>query len=133
MRRNTAGTRVEVVLGDVTDPGLLAELSAAAVDAVVCNPPYVPDGDRGRRPRCAPIPRWPCSPAPTAWRSSRDVIARAAELLRPGGVLALEHDDTHAAAVAALLAADGRFTDVGDHATSTGRPRTLRRAPLTPV
>jgi release factor glutamine methyltransferase len=51
------------------------------------------------------------------------VIARSAELLRRGGVLALEHDDTQGAAVPGLLAADGRWTDIADHHDLTGRPR----------
>ncbi|MCL2781904.1 MAG: methyltransferase, partial [Actinomycetia bacterium] len=43
LRRNTVGGAVRVVAGDACDPGLLAELTAG-VDAVVANPPYVPDG-----------------------------------------------------------------------------------------
>ncbi|MCM0678731.1 peptide chain release factor N(5)-glutamine methyltransferase, partial [Micromonospora phytophila] len=53
----------------------------------------------------------------------RPVIARAAALLRPGGVLGLEHDDTHGTAVPDLLAADGRFTAVTGHRDLAGRPR----------
>ncbi len=41
LARNAAGTGVEVVPGDVRDPDLLAGLRGT-VDAVVCNPPYVP-------------------------------------------------------------------------------------------
>jgi len=41
LRRNTAGTGVEVVAADVRDPDLLTGLRATA-DAVLCNPPYVP-------------------------------------------------------------------------------------------
>jgi release factor glutamine methyltransferase len=57
------------------------------------------------------------------------VAALAAALLRPGGVLGIEHDDGHATAVPALLRADGRFCDVRDHDDLSGRPRyaTARR------
>ena len=120
-RRNTAGTRVEAVLGDVTDPGLLAAVRGRA-DAVVCNPPYVPDGTAV----AAEVHHDP----PVAVFAGADglalvpdVVARAAELLRPGGVLALEHDETHAAAVVARLASDGRFTAVEDRPDLTGRAR----------
>ncbi|HEV8173144.1 MAG TPA: peptide chain release factor N(5)-glutamine methyltransferase, partial [Actinoplanes sp.] len=53
----------------------------------------------------------------------------AAALLRPGGVVGIEHDDVHATAVPELLRADGRFADVTDHADLAGRPRyaTARR------
>ena len=59
----------------------------------------------------------------------RPVIALAARLLKPGGVVGIEHDDVHAAAVPELLRADGRFTDVAEHADLAGRPRyaTARR------
>jgi release factor glutamine methyltransferase len=53
----------------------------------------------------------------------RPVLRRAAELLRPGGVLGVEHDDTHGAAVPGLLAADGRYAAVEEHSDLTGRPR----------
>jgi release factor glutamine methyltransferase len=57
------------------------------------------------------------------------VVARAAGLLRDGGVLAMEHDVSHAAAVPDLLCRDGRWRDVATHADLTGRPRfvTARR------
>ena len=57
------------------------------------------------------------------------VVTRSAALLRPGGVLAVEHDDTQGRAVPALLAADGRWTQITDHDDLTGRPRyaTARR------
>jgi release factor glutamine methyltransferase len=57
------------------------------------------------------------------------VIGRAATLLRPGGHLGIEHDDTHRTAVPELLDADGRFTDIVDHHDLAGRPRfvTARR------
>jgi release factor glutamine methyltransferase len=63
------------------------------------------------------------------------VAARAAELLRPGGVLAVEHDDTHERSVPGLLAADPRWRDVADHRDLAGRPRyaTAVRAPRPPA
>jgi release factor glutamine methyltransferase len=51
------------------------------------------------------------------------VVSRAALLLRPGGVFAMEHDDSHDRSVPALVEADGRFTDVADHRDLAGRPR----------
>ena len=51
------------------------------------------------------------------------VIARAAALLRSGGMLALEHDDTHADAVPALLRAAGHWCEVADHLDLAGHSR----------
>jgi release factor glutamine methyltransferase len=129
LRRNAAAFPVvEVVPGDVTDPGLLAACHDA-VDVVLCNPPYVPDG--------TPVPPEVADhdPAEAVFGGAdglaviRPVIALAAALLRPGGVLGIEHDDVHATAVPGLLRADGRFIDVTEHQDLAGRPRyaTVRR------
>ena len=121
LERNTAGSRVEVVAADVTDPGLLAPLHGG-VDAIVCNPPYVP----AATPVGAEVRH---DPAEAVFAGADGlalmpaVLDRAADLLRPGGVLALEHDDTHGESVPALLGAHGQFTDVTDHLDLAGHPR----------
>ena len=129
LRRNTAGTAVRIVQADVTDPDVLSELTGQ-VDVLLCNPPYVPDG--------TPVPPEVSEhdPAEAVFGGAdgltviRPVIALAARLLRPGGVVGIEHDDVHATAVPDLLRADGRFTDVDEQQDLTGRPRyaTARRA-----
>jgi release factor glutamine methyltransferase len=124
---NAAGTRVQVVLGDIADPQLLRPLHGA-VDVVVSNPPYVPS-------TTAVSPEVRADPADAVFAGAAGlellptVIARAAELLRDGGLLAVEHDDTHEHAVADLLRADGRFTELADHRDLSGRARfaTARR------
>ncbi|MEH0844317.1 peptide chain release factor N(5)-glutamine methyltransferase [Micromonospora sp. CPCC 205711] len=121
--RAAAGDRpVRVVAADVTDPELLAEL-VGAVDVLLCNPPYVP--------RAVVVPPEVAGHDPDeavfggadGLTVIRPVVARAARLLRPGGVLGVEHDDTHAAAVPALLAADGRYGGIEEHRDLAGRPR----------
>jgi len=122
LRRNTAGTAVEVVEGDITDPDLLPGLRGA-VDVVLCNPPYVPEGTD------VPPEVAEHDPAEAVFAGRdglvviRPVVALAADLLRPGGVVGIEHDDGHALAVPDLLRADGRFTDVAGHDDLSGRPR----------
>jgi release factor glutamine methyltransferase len=129
LRRNAAAFPVvEVVQGDVTDPGLLTACRDD-VDVVLCNPPYVPDG--------TPVPPEVADhdPAEAVFGGAdglaviRPVIALAAALLRSGGMLGIEHDDVHATAVPDLLRADGRFIDVTEHQDLAGRPRyaTARR------
>lgn len=121
LRRNALETDVEVVEGDVADPVLLAGLTGT-VDVVVSNPPYVPTGTAvGDEVRADP---------PVAVFAGADglalipsVIACAGRLLRQGGQFVMEHDESHGEAVPALLAADGRWTMVADHADLAGRPR----------
>jgi release factor glutamine methyltransferase len=120
LRVNAEPAGVEVVVGDVRGP-VLPELFGA-VDAVLCNPPYVPavaDVD----PEVRADPSLAVFAGPDGLDLMPSVIRRAAELLRPGGVAVVEHADTHGAAVPALFAADGGWDAVTDHRDLTGRPR----------
>jgi release factor glutamine methyltransferase len=127
LRRNAAHvagtTGVEVVIqeGDVRDPGLLLSLNDA-VDVVLSNPPYVPESTDVE-------PEVSADPAAAVFSGADGldlmpaVLSQAAGLLRDGGLLVVEHDDTHAELVPALLAADGRWRKVELHHDLTGRPR----------
>ena len=53
----------------------------------------------------------------------RPLLSVAAALLKPGGRLAIEHDDTQGESAPALLAARRLFADVVDHQDLAGRPR----------
>ena len=128
-RRNAAPTSVEVVAGDVGDPGLLAEL-IGSVDLVVANPPYLPAGTVLPPEVADHDPDHALFGGPDGLAVITAVVARAAGWLRPGGLLAVEHDESTAAASAQLLA--GSFCDIRSHRDLTGRPRfvTARRSPL---
>ncbi|GAY12422.1 peptide chain release factor N(5)-glutamine methyltransferase [Pseudonocardia sp. N23] len=125
------GTPITVHAADVRWNDLLVE-HEAKVDLVVCNPPYVPDGT----PVPAEVADWDPSGAvfggPDGLEIIRAVITTAAGLLRHGGRLGIEHDDTHGETVPALFARRRVFSDVADHLDFTGRPRfvTARRSPL---
>ncbi|HEY3714458.1 MAG TPA: peptide chain release factor N(5)-glutamine methyltransferase [Jatrophihabitantaceae bacterium] len=119
LRRNTAGTDVTVVEGDVADAGLLPDLRGR-VDAVVSNPPYVPAGTPVE-PEVRSDPDEAVFAGADGLGVIPNVLARAQALLRPGGVLAVEHDDTHGEAVPALLGEGWR--DIADHHDLAGRPR----------
>ncbi len=129
LRRNAEPyPAVEVLPGDVTDPGLLAGLRGR-VDVLLCNPPYVPDGTAVPPEVAEHDPAAAVFGGPDGLEVVRPVIALAAALLRPGGVVGIEHDDVHGEAVPELLRADGRFTAVTAHDDLAGRPRyaTARR------
>lgn len=127
LRRNVGGRPIVVIPADVRDPNALRDYAGRA-DAVVANPPYVPDG--------VPVDPEVRADPPDAVFAGADglailpaVVHRAAEVLRPGGWLAVEHHDTHGPAVRDLLDRDGRWTGVADHCDLAGRPRyaTARR------
>jgi release factor glutamine methyltransferase len=127
LRRNAAGSAVTVLAGDVRHGPVFAGLSGI-VDVVVSNPPYVPSAT----PVDAEVRADPAEAVfagPDGLELIPAVLARAADLLRTGGVLAMEHDDTQGVTVPALLRADGRWTDIADHLDLSQRPRyvTARR------
>ncbi|VXB16423.1 peptide chain release factor N(5)-glutamine methyltransferase [Citricoccus sp. K5] len=93
-------------------------------DVVVSNPPYVPDG---RIPAQAEARRDPglalYGGGADGMRLPTVVAATAARLLRPGGTLVMEHDDTQGELVGGLLRRGGRFSDVQTREDLNGRPR----------
>ncbi len=130
--RTVAGdTPIVLHCGDVADPGLLATLDGMA-RLVVCNPPYVPAG-------VAVPPEVSRHDPPAAVFAGADglavitdVVRTGTRLLAEGGGIAIEHDDSHAVAVAGLLAARRVLTEVTDHLDLAGHPRfaTARRHAL---
>ncbi|MBQ1042607.1 MULTISPECIES: peptide chain release factor N(5)-glutamine methyltransferase [unclassified Micromonospora] len=128
LRRNAAGRAaagdrpVEVVAADVTAADLLADL-AGRVDVLLCNPPYVPRSVTVPPEVAGHDPDEAVFGGADGLDVIRPVVRRAAVLLRPGGVMGIEHDDTHATAVPALLRGDGRYDRVEEHRDLAGRPR----------
>ncbi|MDU0294581.1 peptide chain release factor N(5)-glutamine methyltransferase [Saccharothrix longispora] len=127
--RAAAGdTPVTLHAGDVTAPDVLSDLDGR-VDLVLCNPPYVPDATEVQPEVAEHDPRQAVFGGADGLDVVRHVVTLAARLLRPGGHVAIEHDDTHGESVPALLSARRVLTDVADHADLAGRPRfaTARR------
>jgi release factor glutamine methyltransferase len=116
------GTPVTLHAADVRTPDLLVALESR-VDLVLCNPPYVPDGT----PVPPEVAEWDPALAvfggPDGLEIIRAVISASAGLLRYGGALAIEHDDTHGESVPALLRRRRVLTDVEEHHDLAGRPR----------
>lgn len=119
--RRNAGS-VEVLEADVTAPAVLAELDGL-VDLVVCNPPYIPEGAQLEPEVAEHDPAHALFGGPDGMAVIGPVVTLAVRLLKPGGYLAIEHDDTTAAQTVAVFEAAAAFVDVTSHLDLTGRPR----------
>lgn len=127
--RDALGLDVDLRLGDATTA--FPELEGA-VDVVVSNPPYIPLGMVPNDPEVRDH-----DPRVALYGGSADglaiplaVAARAAVLLRPDGLLVMEHADVQGDSLPRALASAGVWRDVTDHLDLTGRPRavTARRS-----
>lgn len=121
LRRNLESLPVELHIGDMADafPAL-----DGAVDLVVVNPPYVPTALRDELPRdvVGHDPDDALFSGPEGLDAIRVVVDVALRLLKSGGAVAIEHDDSHQAQVLGILAEKG-FVRVEGHQDLTGRDR----------
>src|SRR5690606_8709049 len=89
------------------------------------NPPYIPPDAVPRDPEVRDhdpgVALYGLGPDGLA--VPRGVVAAAARLLRPGGVLVMEHAEVQAPAVRGLVAATGAFVDVRTDRDLSGRDR----------
>ena len=119
---------VELVLGDATDPALLPELHGD-VDILVSNPPYVPE-TTDLEPEVYSDPHI----AVFSGDSGMDVIVEMIHLihalLKPGGVVGVEHDDTTSEQVQAVFTSHGGFGNVAVLEDLTGRARFITASRL---
>lgn len=120
--RSATGLDITLVHGDATTA--FPELDGQ-VDVVVSNPPYIPVGMVPVDPEVRDH-----DPGLALYGGSADglsiplaVAARAAALLKQGGVLVMEHADTQGESLPAALARTGLWRDIADHEDLTGRPR----------
>lgn len=122
--RNLAGTGVDLRLGDLATA--FDEL-AGQVHVLVSNPPYVPleawesvalearDHD----------PHLALFSGDDGLDAIRVIAVRGLLLLRPGGLVGVEHADAQGEAAPAVFSRDGRWEEVRDHRDLAGRPRFL--------
>jgi len=130
--RNLAGTGVELRRGDLSTA--FPELDGR-VDVVVCNPPYIPleawesvaAEARDHDPHLALFS------GADGLDAIRALEERAAALLRPGGVVGVEHADVQGESAPGVFAATGRWADVRDHDDLAGRPRFLTARAVGPA
>jgi release factor glutamine methyltransferase len=118
---------VRVEVGDVEDTGLLADLDGQ-VAVLVANPPYIP-------PDAVPIDPEVRDHDPDlalygggvdGLRIPAAVVQTALRLLRPGGLLVMEHAEGQGAGTRRLAEQTGRFAEITTERDLTGRDRYLR-------
>jgi release factor glutamine methyltransferase len=122
-QRNLAGSGVDLRLGDAADA--FADLDGT-VDVVVANPPYIP------------LDAWESvaaevrdhDPALALWSGEdgldaiRAIERTAWRLLRPGGVVGIEHADVQGSSAPAVFSQSGHpWREVRDNPDLAGRPR----------
>jgi magnesium chelatase family protein len=100
----------------------LADLDGA-VDLLVANPPYIPSAAELEPEVAQHDPRRAVFGGPDGMAVIAPVVELAARWLRPGGVFAVEHDDTTAARTVEMVTGAGCFDDVPARLDLTGRPR----------
>ena len=127
LQRNvdTLAPQVNVVAGDMTDPQLLAGVSA---DVVVSNPPYVPETPELQREVYAD-PHEAVFSGVDGMAAIRGIVPVVKQMLKDGGVVGIEHDDTTSEAVQDELRAGG-FADVRALEDMTGRARFVTASKL---
>ncbi len=120
--RNLAGSGVDLRTGDLA--AAFPELDGR-VDVITCNPPYIPlEAWESVPPEVRDHdPHVSLFSGQDGLDALRAVERRAAALLRPGGVVGVEHADSQGELVPALFAAAGRWAEAVDHPDLAGRPR----------
>lgn len=120
--RNLAGTGVDLRQGDMATA---FDDLAGTVDVITCNPPYIPlDAWESVAPEARDHdPHLALFSGDDGLDALRVLEARAALLLRPGGVVGAEHADQQGESAPAVFAATGRWTEIRDHRDLAGRPR----------
>lgn len=127
-RCNAKTAAVDLVAADVTAPGLLPELDGT-VDLVVSNPPYIPAGAVLEPEVAQHDPAHALFGGPDGMAVIGPIVGHAGRWLRPGGWLAIEHDDTTSQQTVETISRTGLFTAITARQDLAGRPRyvTARR------
>jgi release factor glutamine methyltransferase len=129
LRRNAADRvaagdpPIEVCQADIACPDLLAEF-AGRFDVVLSNPPYLPERIRAElAPEVGHDPEQALFAGPDGLALMPALLRTATRLLRPDGLLVIEHDASHAESLPALLRATGDWRGVAMRPDLASSPR----------
>ncbi|MCG7458884.1 peptide chain release factor N(5)-glutamine methyltransferase [Corynebacterium tuberculostearicum] len=118
---NVRNTGVEVIQADATADDTLADWNGT-VDLLVTNPPYVPETP-DLDPEVYHDPHNAVFAGADGMGVITGLIPTIARLVRPGGKVAIEHDDSTSEAVQAALARHGGFKQIAPLQDLTGTSR----------
>nr|WP_040425115.1 peptide chain release factor N(5)-glutamine methyltransferase [Corynebacterium tuberculostearicum] len=118
---NTHNTGVEVIQADATADDTLADWNGT-VDLLVTNPPYVPETP-DLEPEVYHDPHNAVFAGADGMGVITGLIPTIARLVRPGGKVAIEHDDSTSEAVQAAVARHGGFKQIAALQDLTGTSR----------
>ncbi|REJ06610.1 peptide chain release factor N(5)-glutamine methyltransferase [Microbacterium bovistercoris] len=119
-RNTAAAANLTLAHGDLSTA---FEELRGTVAVVISNPPYVPDDAIPRDPEVRLFdPAQALYGGPDGLDVVRVISRRALELLRPGGVLVLEHGELQGEAIRGILGADG-WRGAATHQDLTRRDR----------
>jgi release factor glutamine methyltransferase len=121
-RRNAESTGVELIEADVTVAGLLGDLRGS-VDLVVSNPPYIPLGAELAPEVADHDPAHALFGGDDGMAVIAPIVRLAADWLKPGGLFAVEHDDTTSQQTGEIICATTFFTAITRRRDLAGRPR----------
>ena len=105
----------------ILESDVATALEGVKCDAVIANPPYVPDAQELPRDVQEYEPAVALFGGADGMQSPRLFIATASRLLKSGGFLAIEHHESQGQHIAGVLSND--FTDIILHNDLTSRPR----------
>ncbi|MGX2994503.1 peptide chain release factor N(5)-glutamine methyltransferase [Streptomyces sp. JNUCC 64] len=127
--RNAEGSRVHVHQGDALTA--LPELNGQ-VDLVISNPPYIPltEWEHVALEAREYDPQMALFSGDDGLDTIRGLERTAHRLLRPGGIVVVEHADTQGGQVPWIFSEESGWADAADHPDLNNRPRfaTARKA-----
>jgi release factor glutamine methyltransferase len=128
-RKNTEGSKVDLRQGDALTA--FPELDGQ-VDLVVSNPPYIPltEWEHVAPEARDHDPELALFSGEDGLQAIRGIERAAHRLLRPGGVVVVEHADSQGGQVPWIFEEDAGWADAADHPDLNNRPRftTARKA-----
>ena len=105
----------------ILESDVATALDGVKCDVVIANPPYIPNNQELPIDVAEHEPSVALFGGPDGMDIPRQFIEAAARLLKSGGFFAIEHHESHPAAIADEMSAE--FEDINSHNDLVGRPR----------